>query len=500
MEKIKFNLNNISIFFLLCFPLFLVIGPFLAEVSINIINIIFLYKFFKNRKFEYFKNKFLIYFTLFYLYIFLTILISDYAEQIFLKHIFYFRHVIFVFAIIDLLKENKKLIYLFYKAFVITIFIVAIDGVIQFFFNFNSLGFEKIRPDRLTGFFGDKMILGSYLSRFLPLLIALQFLNYNKKKLNNLIFGIIVIALSFITIILSGERMAFYTTFIYLLGLVFLLNYSFFKKLLSFVLIISITLIIFLVSPTIVDRHYQQTKDQLKFNLSEDNIFDNFLFYKDIYKTASNGYLDSKIFGQGARSFRFFCSEQKLASYTVSNYSYNFQDSLSIEKLNIKKIYKQKNDYVPKKHTIFTYVDKNEVKNFYLEHDVKILEFNLSKNFTDKIINSNDLIFNFSITKSGCTTHPHNFYLQLLSETGIFGFLFIILLFIYLVHILFKNFIFSLFKKKAYLNNFQISLLLGFIITLLPMIPNGNFFNNWLSMMMFFPVGFYIFSLKKDNQ
>ena len=36
--------------------------------------------------------------------------------------------------------------------------------------------------------------------------------------------------------------------------------------------------------------------------------------------------------------------------------------------------------------------------------------------------------------KNGCTTHPHNFYLQLLSETGIFGFLFIILLFIYLVY------------------------------------------------------------------
>ena len=64
----------------------------------------------------------------------------------FLKHIFYFRHVIFVFAIIDLLKENKKLIYLFCKAFVITIFIVAIDGVIQFFFNFNSLDLKKLDP------------------------------------------------------------------------------------------------------------------------------------------------------------------------------------------------------------------------------------------------------------------------------------------------------------------------------------------------------------------
>ena len=52
-------------------------------------------------------------------------------------------------------------------------------------------------------------------------------------------------------------------------------------------------------------------------------------------------------------------------------------------------------------------------------------------------------------------------------------------------------------KKKPILTNFQICLLLGFLITLLPIIPNGNFFNNWLSMIMFFPIGFYIFSLKK---
>ncbi len=500
MEKIKFNLNNISIFLLLCFPLFLVIGPFLAEVSMNLINIIFLYKIFKNRKFEYLNKKFLIFFISFYLYIFLSVLLSDYIEQIYLKHIFYFRHIIFIIAIVDLLKENKNLIFLFYKAFAIIIFIVAIDGIIQFFFNFNSLGFEKIRPDRLTGFFDDKMILGSYLARFLPLLIALLFLNFNSKKLNNLIFGIIIVVLSFITIILSGERMAFYTTFIYLIGLIFLLNYSFYKKFLSFILVISITSIIFLVSPTVVDRHYQQTKDQLKFDLSKDNLFDNFIFYKDIYTTAFNGYVDSKIFGQGARSYRFFCSEKKLASYTVSKYEKNLNELLSKEKLTIKKVYKKEKEFVRKNDIIFSYIDDNEIKNFYFDYDVDILTFNLTKKFIGKTINSNDISLYFSKTKNGCTTHPHNFYLQLLSETGIIGFLFIVLLFVYLIFLLLKNIIGTLLNKKPFLNNFQICLLFGFIITLLPMIPNGNFFNNWLSMIMFFPIGFYIFSLKKDNQ
>ena len=60
-----------------------------------------------------------------------------------------------------------------------------------------------------------------------------------------------------------------------------------------------------------------------------------------------------------------------------------------------------------------------------------------------------------------------------------------------------KNYTFSILKKKPILTYFQICLLLGFTITLLPMIPNGNFFNNWLSMIMFFPISFYIFSLKK---
>ena len=416
MDKIKFNLNNISIFFFLTFPLFLVIGPFLAEVSMNLINIIFLYKIFKKKKIEYLKDKFFIYSVLFYLYICFTLFLSDYFEQTYLKNIFYIRHIIFTFAVVDLLKENKNLILLFYKALALTIFIVAIDGIFQFFFDYNSLGFKKIRPDRLTGFFDDKMILGSYLSRFLPLLTALLFLNFNSKNLNNQIYGIIVVAISFITIILSGERMAFFSTFIYFIGLIFLLNYSIYKKILSFVIIFSVTSIIFLASPTLVDRHYQQTKDQLKFDLSEENIFSNFIFYKEIYTTAYNGYLDSKIFGQGARSYRFFCSKENLVSYKVSQYHFNFKDSLRIEKLTIKNVYKKTNDFVAKKEFIFSYIDKNDIKNFYFDHDVELVLFNLTKDKIGKTINSDEISLIYEKKKKVDAQHIHIIFIFNLSQ------------------------------------------------------------------------------------
>ncbi len=496
MKKNKFNLNYISIVLLISFPGFLVTGPFLSELSMNLINIIFLYKFFKNNKFEYLKNRFLIYFILFYLYVFLTIIISDHTEKIYLKHIFYFRHIIFVFAVVDLLKENKNLIFLFYKALVITIFIVSIDGIIQFFFEVNSLGFTKIRPDRLTGFFDDKMILGSYLARFLPLLIALAFLNLNLKKINDLIFGILVIVISFIVIILSGERMAFFTSFIYLISLLVMLNYKSLVKILSVFLIILITSITILVSPTLFDRYYQQTKDQINFSLSEKNFFNNFKFYKNIYATAFNGYLDSKVFGQGARSFRFFCLEKDLENVTILRLDYNFENFSPEEEITINNVYKQNNDYVKKNEFIFSYIYQNEIKNFYLNHDIQIIIFNMTKDLIEKKIKTDDIQLLYIKNQNGCTTHPHNFYLQLLSETGIIGFIFLAILFLYLTFLIIKNFIYSIFKKKQILNNFQICLMLGFIIILLPFIPNGNFFNNWLSMTMFFPISFYIYSLK----
>ena len=98
----------------------------------------------------------------------------------------------------------------------------------------------------------------------------------------------------------------------------------------------------------------------------------------------------------------------------------------------------------------------------------------------------------FNSGKFSCTTHPHHLHLQLLSETGIIGYFFILYL---LFHII-RKFLVSIKliyidKKNNKLQDFKNCILLGIFVNLFPFLPSGNFFNNWLSILYFLPIGFY---------
>ena len=88
--------------------------------------------------------------------------------------------------------------------------------------------------------------------------------------------------------------------------------------------------------------------------------------------------------------------------------------------------------------------------------------------------------------------YPHNTYFQL-SETGIVGFLAVFYLFLFVLHKIIK--FINLKEHKIYPES---AILIGIFINLWPLIPTGNFFNNWLSIIYYLPVAYYIYE-KNSN-
>ena len=113
-------------------------------------------------------------------------------------------------------------------------------------------------------------------------------------------------------------------------------------------------------------------------------------------------------------------------------------------------------------------------------------------NFLDKFFGVGPRQFRnfdkYSVSEYSCETHPHNTYMELISESGIFAFLIVIILFIIVCFLSFKHFLFKLIgKKKVIINDFEVCLLSSLIISLWPFSPSGRFFDNWMSLVYYFP-------------
>ena len=275
MTFLKIKKINFSLIFLSLLPVAFVIGPLIVEIFINSLILIFLYNCVKNNNFYFFKNRIFIFFFIFYLFLIINLLFSDFFLESALNVFSYIRFILFPFAIFAILQKNKKNLKLVFLVLLITIFVVVLDGYYQFIFDKNFFGYEKYRVDRISGFFNDDLILGSYLSRLLPLFIALIIFFKDDKRLT--FFSLSVIFITYILIFLTGERAAFLMGSLALLIIAINTRVFFYPKLV--ILIASVSVVIFFIfyNPTMFDRHITQLKNHILSNSEKNLILPNYM-------------------------------------------------------------------------------------------------------------------------------------------------------------------------------------------------------------------------------
>ena len=415
-KKYKSSLLHISSYLFLLIPVFLITGPFLSDLALSLISIFFLVEVFRNKKFEYFNNKFFYFFITFYIYLILNSVLQNQNIDSLKISLGYLRFGIFCLAVIYIIDYNEEILKKLFNVLFFTFSILIFDGFYQFFNGENIFGFPLNPGPRVSSFFNDELILGSYLSRLFPIFFGLLvYLNLKLKKIDYFLSCIIFIFAE-VLIYLSGERAAFF--YMNLSSVFILFAISNFKKLRLIILFCSLMIIlaISLLFPNTKARVFNHTANQMKLFHGMDQILLFSIQHHDLYKTAINISKDNIIFGVGVKNFRNFCSSE---DYKISQYS--------------------------------------------------------------------------------CNTHPHNTYIQLLSELGLIGLFFGIIIISFFTKFIINHFKY-LYKKKYYLDDFQVCLMSAILITIWPLIPTGNLFNNWLNIIYYFPVGILLWTFQKKTK
>jgi O-antigen ligase len=298
-----FRLNYLAFFIISLFPLLLISGPFLSDLFCVILGILFIKYIIKNDKYSELLNiyRYYIYFFLGYLfYLNINSLFSFDLKISFVSSITYIRIFLFIFALGFFLSIYKKTYKVFYVVFFVSAFFLFIDSTIQYFFNLNIFTREEVHVNRISSFFGEELIMGSYISRILPIALACSFLsNFKNRNLLN----IAMLIISGFLVMYSGERVAAF----YYIGTCMVYFFITKKDILKFIIAIFFSILLITTFKTsVVERFYKDT-------ISQFNQTGSILSYRHLLhiKTAYDLYLDKKLLGHGLKSFRHKCSEEK---------------------------------------------------------------------------------------------------------------------------------------------------------------------------------------------
>jgi hypothetical protein len=196
--------NFIKLYFFL-FPFFLISGPFLPDLFVTSTTILLLFFFTKINYKSTFGDNFFIFFIIIYIYININSLLSDFPIISFQTSIPYLRFIFFPFILcffFDLIKGLKKIIIF---SFLVAYVVLLIDSSFQLILGHNILGMPLHDTNRVSSFFGSKLVMGSFVARTIPIVVAITFFeNFKYKKFTQ----VFIFITAGILIFFSGERVS----------------------------------------------------------------------------------------------------------------------------------------------------------------------------------------------------------------------------------------------------------------------------------------------------
>ena len=431
-------------YLILLLPLGFITGPLILEILLFLITALFFFEVKKKFFFELIKNFFFKIFFCFSIYLILSFLIFSRYNIGYTYSLFFIRYGFYFLAIVYFISKNLELKKLLLITFLIINLLVAIDAITQFIFGSNILGFKIQDTLRISGVFGKELILGSYLTKTSIFLFTVIFFFEKNYFLKFTALSLIVI--NFILIFLSGERSALFLFIIYCFLLFLILDVKIKYKFIFSSLIILLTSITLITNQNVYKRIFEQT------------IFD--------------------LMGPNNLTKNFYNSDQLIIK------NYDFDDCV------IKKNLENKECFYKKKFYFFSATHQNYF----------VTSFNIFKNHilfgsgpkTYRVLCKNEKYF---VNRWSCSSHPHNYYFQLLAETGIIGLSILIIAYLSIIIKIIK----IRFDKNLNANykNYYLVLLGGLFINFFPIVPTGNFFNNWLLIISLMPI---IFILDYKNE
>ena len=265
MKKIENIRINIPLILLTILPISIIVGSSISLINVIFFGLCFIPVYFSKNNIKIYDFKPLLFLIILYLYLIFNSLISvDITSGIY-RNLGFIRFILFFLMINYFFFINEKNLNIL-KIWATIFFIILIDTYIERFTGSNIFGFGKLEidgvpqpgGDRVMSFFINEPITGAFLCGFCFVVIG-YILNFLKSKNILKIFGFLLILLTLVGVMLTGERSNGLKALIGLIVFIFIIDYVKFK---NKILILLSILIIFLFTVTFSDyvklRYYNQ--------------------------------------------------------------------------------------------------------------------------------------------------------------------------------------------------------------------------------------------------